>query len=461
MRNTRLGCLSGTGILTAVITALVIAGYAYASGGLMYSPGPLNAQSGGYLGGVTSHAEIGGNCNACHTAPWESEKMADRCGDCHSSIAAQMQDIASLHGEMFHDNPALTCRHCHPEHRGPDTPLTVLEGTEFPHEAVGYSLTSHQRSATRAAFTCDDCHHGDISTFTSDSCQTCHRQIDSAFALGHSIEYGDICLDCHDGVDRFGKNFRHDFTFQLTGMHSDLICSKCHTDARVVADFSKIPTDCNACHQKDEPHALRFGRDCTACHTADGWKPATFDHALSAFKLEGAHAEVKCDGCHLNNVQQDTPTDCYSCHQQADEHNSRFGSDCAACHQPTDWGDAAFDHNKSNLPLTGRHAGLACEQCHTSGQYAGLSAFCASCHGDPVFHAGMFGTDCASCHTPDNWFARYNGSHPGIADEGGSGINHGGGSCRDCHTQNLSTATCTKCHDNNNPDGEGDGDGHD
>ena len=43
MRNTnRLGCLSGVGIFTALITTLLIAGYAYAQGGLLDSPGPSN-----------------------------------------------------------------------------------------------------------------------------------------------------------------------------------------------------------------------------------------------------------------------------------------------------------------------------------------------------------------------------------------------------------------------------------
>ena len=45
MRTTnRLGCLTGTGIVTALLTALIIAGYAYARGGLMYNPGPLSTQ---------------------------------------------------------------------------------------------------------------------------------------------------------------------------------------------------------------------------------------------------------------------------------------------------------------------------------------------------------------------------------------------------------------------------------
>ena len=203
MRTARLGCFTGTGILAALITALIIAGYAYARGGLLYNPGPLNAQSGKILGGVASHAEIGGNCKACHAAPWESATMADRCAVCHAEIASQMQSAEQLHGALMHNNSNLSCRHCHPEHRGVDAQLTVITDAEFPHQLVGYSLTGHQFTAAREPFTCDDCHHGDITTFASDSCQTCHRQIDVSFTQAHLLAFGANCLACHDGVDRY------------------------------------------------------------------------------------------------------------------------------------------------------------------------------------------------------------------------------------------------------------------
>ena len=454
--SNRLGCLTGTGFIAALITALAIAGYAYARGGLMYNPGPLNAQRGEMLGGVTSHAETGDHCQACHTAPWESAKMEDRCAACHGGIAVQMKDVASLHGKMLHDNPQLGCRHCHPEHRGPDAPLTALQGAAFPHEAVGYSLNGHQFKAAQEPFTCDDCHHGDITTFASDTCQACHRQMDAAFALAHSLSYGDACLDCHDGVDRFGKSFRHNFAFRLSGRHADVICAKCHIDARALADFKTAPQDCLSCHRTDEPHEGRFGRDCAACHSVDGWTPAKFDHNLSDFRLIGEHAEVSCESCHQNGVYKGTPTDCYSCHRQDDDHNGEFGTDCSLCHNPSSWDNVDFDHNKSNFPLTGQHINAACEACHRNGQFAGLSTACVSCHSDPAFHAGMFGTDCARCHTTSNWYAPYRGKHPRVADEGGSGVNHGGATCRQCHTKTLRSATCTACHSSNNP---GDGGG--
>ena len=158
MRTNRLGCLSGSGIIAAIITTLLIVGYVYARGGLLYSPGDLNAQRGEMLGGVTSHAETGGDCKTCHTAPWERATMADRCLECHSNLSGQLQDVSSLHGRMMKNSTALTCRNCHPEHRGADASLTEMDEITFPHEAIGYSLKGHQFTAARKAFTCADCH---------------------------------------------------------------------------------------------------------------------------------------------------------------------------------------------------------------------------------------------------------------------------------------------------------------
>ena len=166
--------------------------------------------------------------------------------------------------------------------------------------------------------------------------------------------------------------------------------------------------------------------------------------------------KLHAKSCHRNNVFLGTPKDCYSCHQQADAHNGQFGTDCSACHNPSSWDNTDFDHNRTKFPLTNGHAGVACERCHSNGQFAGLATTCSTCHADPAFHAGMFGLDCASCHTVENWAAKYNGPHPGIADEGGSGVNHGGGTCRSCHTQTLREATCTQCHEGN-PEGGGEG----
>jgi hypothetical protein len=234
----------------------------------------------------------------------------------------------------------------------------------------------------------------------------------------------------------------------LSGKHIDVTCVDCHVNAV----FKGTPTDCYSCHSKDDKHAGQFGTDCSLCHTTSGWLPATFDHNLSSFKLTGKHAQVACANCHLNNIFKGTPTDCYSCHATADKHNGQFGRDCGACHTTSGWLPANFNH--SGFPLTAGHAGLPCTRCHSSGVYVGLSTSCVSCHGDPAYHLGLFGTNCAQCHTTSNWYAIYSGPHPNNCE--GPCINHEGASCRDCHTVNLSTATCTKCHQGGAPGGGGD-----
>ncbi len=445
--TSRLGCFTTTGIIAALVTMVVIAGAAFTQGGVLYSPGPLNAQSGETLGGVTSHAETGGECKACHVAPWGVMTMTDRCAACHLNVAAQMREVASLHGVMTHKNPNLKCGHCHPDHRGPDAPLTVATGADFPHEELGYSLNGHQLTVTREAFLCSDCHAGDITTFDPAVCADCHRQMDLAFTTAHELGWGGNCLSCHDGVDTYGNDFNHNnFVFPLIGKHVEVSCYACHTDARSVADMQAARQDCAACHLSQDEHAGRFGADCGVCHSAEGWTPAKFDHTLSVFKLEGEHTEVACEDCHKNNVYQGTPTDCYSCHAQDDEHNGEFGKDCTACHKPQTWDDAKVDHNLFAFKLEGEHANVRCENCHQNGVFKGTPLDCYSCHRQDDEHGGKFGIDCAACHTPSDWDnATFDHSRSAFPLTGA----HQQIDCEQCHVNSQFAGTpsaCVNCH---------------
>jgi hypothetical protein len=271
--------------------------------------------------------------------------------------------------------------------------------------------------------------------------------MDIVFAQAHLLTFGTDCLACHDGVDRFGDDFTHAaFSFKLIGAHSEVACGECHASSFNLTALQSAPQDCFSCHAANDPHQSRFGQDCGSCHSSEGWAPAKFDHNLSTFKLEGEHNEVRCEECHTNGIYVGTPTDCYSCHQQDDEHNGRFGTDCSACHTPNDWDTAIFDHNLSGFPLNGAHTNTPCERCHTNGQFAGLSSACLSCHAEPAQHTGLFGTDCAACHSTTAWKpATFNGPHT-------FPLNHGEGgvvSCATCHPANYSTYTCYGCHEHN------------
>lgn len=455
MNKNRLGCVSPIAIIASIITLLVIAGFAITSGGGFFSSGSLNAHTGENIGGVTSHAAIGNDCAKCHSAPWEAATLADRCQTCHQDITTQLRDPDSVHSAMLKGLP-ITCRGCHSEHRGPNAALTELQSGSFPHEKTGYSLNSHQRRSDGIPFICSDCHGEDISRFNPQTCTTCHEKIDPVFMTAHTKAYGTNCQGCHDGIETIGKNFDHNrVSFKLEGKHAELNCTQCHQNAHTAADFKSTPSNCSSCHLKDDAHAGKFGKDCATCHQVSGWKPATFDHNLSTFKLTGKHIEVKCESCHINDVFKGTPSTCIACHKKDDNHKGKFGQDCSVCHSTNGWEPATFDHNLSAFKLTGAHVNVVCEKCHVNNVFKGTPIECAGCHQNPAFHAGLFtGTACSKCHNTNRWLpGLYNGPHPGIADEGGRGVNHGGQGCRSCHTVNLSTATCTQCHDSNKPGG--------
>lgn len=402
MNNNRLGCLTGTGLIAVFAAVFVLAGVAFASGGQMFSPGDLNAQDGQILGGVASHAQIQ-ECGACHVPYWGREAMADRCIKCHSGIAEQMLTVAELHGLIMHKSPALACRDCHPEHRGASAPLTDLGRNIFPHDALGYSLNGHRQNINGKPFECADCHADDITTFASDSCLACHREMDILFAQAHLLEFGMDCLLCHDGIDTYGSDFEHNrFSFQLTGKHMGLACSKCHLNARSISDLQLTSQDCYSCHHRDDPHEFAYGAECQACHSPEGWSPANFDHNLSAFKLDGAHAGVACELCHKNGMYKNTPSTCVSCHAEPAAHFGQFGTDCAACHSTVAWTPASYN-GPHTFPMDHEGANGKCQACHPDS----LTAYtCYGCHEHNPSKVAQEHReegisdfqDCAACH---------------------------------------------------------------
>jgi hypothetical protein len=407
------------------------------------------------------------------------------CRDCHPEHRGASAPLTDLRNNTFpHEalgfslsghqltsaNATFACRDCHPDdiatfnrsicdscHRQIDAAFTQTHTTAFGtdclacHDGVdrlGKKNFSHtvfpfKLDGKHAGTACEKCHPNarklaDLKAAPQD-CNSCHQKDDK-----HQGKWLD-CAKCHAPDSWKNAKFDHNLAaFKLEAKHNDVACEKCHINSV----FQGTPKDCYSCHQKDDKHQGGYGQDCAACHKPTKWDDANVDHNLFAFKLESSHAQVKCEACHLNGVFKGTPADCYSCHQKDDQHQGKFGKDCSACHAPTKWGDATFDHSRSNFLLSGGHAKVACERCHVNGKFAGTSTACVSCHADPAFHAGAFGTNCKDCHGEFSWSrAKYNLSHPLVAGgEGGSGINHGGASCKECHPSTVYNATCVACH---------------
>jgi hypothetical protein len=360
-----------------------VASVALISGGAMFSPGPLSAVAGDAL-------PLGGvkshaelrDCMACHAAPWDIATMADRCLTCHTDIQAQLRDPQSLHGALPDPSGARACRACHTEHKGAQASLTSLDERSFPHDRLGFSLAAHRTKKSGQPFACADCHAKRLSQFDLAQCETCHRTYQADFVVSHISDFGKDCLSCHDGVDRFAK--------------------------------------------------------------------ARFDHNAFAFALVGKHIGVKCSQCHANARTladlKGAPQACAGCHTKDDAHKGAFGTNCAQCHTPEDWKKATFDHNLAAFKLTGKHANVACDKCHVNNVFKGTPQACAGCHSKDDAHKGVFGTDCAKCHTPEDWkqatfdhnlpVFKLTGAHVKVA-------------CDKCHVNNVfkgTPQTCAACH---------------
>lgn len=431
------------GVITALLTLIFVSGYTLLRGGILFSPGDLNAQSSGVtLGGVTSHAAA--DCAACHPSPWQAASIDDRCLACHTQVAADLRNNQTMHAILY-SGKALACRQCHPEHRGANAPLTSLTLENFPHEKVGFSLAAHQTFADGRPMLCEDCHTRSISRFDAAECAACHIELDSAYMQQHRVNFGEDCRACHDGVDRFSEFDHAQTVFPLLGEHAGAECADCHPSTRQPEDFSAAPAECYACHRADDAHNGEFGNTCETCHTSDSWQNAVFDHAKTNFPLDGLHAGIECKACHTAGYAG-TPRECYACHAQADAHQGRFGTTCETCHTTNGWKPATFDHSLAAFALTGAHQTVPCEQCHMDNVFRGTPQQCVACHAEPVFHLGAFSGMCETCHTADAWQpARFDQPHTFPINHGESGWN----SCKTCHPQNVNTYTCYGCHEHN------------
>jgi hypothetical protein len=254
----------------------------------------------------------------------------------------------------------------------------------------------------------------------------------------------------------------------LSKAHADLEsdCSKCHTPFKR-ADQGPL---CLGCHdhvavagdvrEKRGFHGLSpsvTAAECRTCHAehkgrdADivGFEREAFRHQLTDYPLHDAHTRVACEACHAaGKPYRDAPSTCIGCHASDDAHHGKLGKDCKSCHTETQWSHAVFDHRKTDFPLEGRHADVACALCHPAERYDGTPKDCATCHVVNDVHRGRFGAKCESCHTPSRWKTQ-SFDHARKTRFPLTG-KHGSIACEDCHTGGLYerklAMDCLSCH---------------
>lgn len=329
--------------------------------------GPLVAPRVSRLAGQVSpgplakpHADLEGTlkCTRCHGGG--EEGMRAKCVSCHKDVNWLAEQKRGFHGSR--DTRGATCASCHPDHAGEDFPMVKWpEGSaeRFDHRRAGYPLEQ-----THAELTCDKCH-------------TAKLQLSPAARLSAR---------------------------KLTG------------------GWIGLETGCTSCHEDIHRGALGGSADCRTCHDMGKWTVTPgFDHDTTGYALDGEHATVACDKCHLAAalkprrdaaghpipVYKPVPhQNCTACH--SDVHKGQFGPTCTECHSATGWKEIdrdRFSHDKTRYPLRGRHARMKCADCHGSFSTPALKrpafATCGGCHQDAhngtATLAGAI-VDCEKCH---------------------------------------------------------------
>jgi hypothetical protein len=207
--------------------------------------------------------------------------------------------------------------------------------------------------------------------------------------------------------------------------------------------------------------------------------------------LSKAHAKLEglsnCTKCHVAGAQLSAQR-CLDCHTEIEgrmaQHAGFHGrlppaeQACNKCHLEhqgrdfalVDWGPAgraAFDHARTGFSLTGAHAKLRCEQCHSAALIAdpavralgretflGASVRCSACHADE--HRSQLRSPCQDCHVTASWKPApgFDHARASFALAG----KHRSVECLQCHAKTrdakgefarfkpIAHASCTDCH---------------
>jgi hypothetical protein len=203
----------------------------------------------------------------------------------------------------------------------------------------------------------------------------------------------ELCYSCHPTGDGEGA-FNHSLSnFPLTGAHTTVTCSQCHSSG-----YAGTTTVCYDCHQSNyntasnpNHQSLSISTDCSSCHSTNAdWKPATFAIHNNYYAIVGAHTAIAndCNACHNGNYNN-APNTCYGCHQDRynattnpNHQSAGFPTECTDCHSQNAWEPSTFNHDNQFFPIySGKHREKwdACSDCHTNS--SNFSVFsCITCH---------------------------------------------------------------------------------
>jgi hypothetical protein len=263
------------------------------------------------------------DCEKCHLPGKPLAPLAfNACLDCHKDI----------HFGQFADRKQKgACEECHTVDRFVPSDFTVN---------IHNTSSSYKLEGAHLAVPCFICHKKvDIGrsdermqfTFKQTRCSDCHEDVHKGEVDKYKKKDG--CESCHNVASWKKVKFDHaDTKFPLEGRHKTTECSACHKPLDVGTkkeryQFLNLALDCLSCHE--DIHVGQFAEvggsvKCEKCHTPDSWFAEKFDHNRdSKYKIDGAHASVKCDGCHkTENIggkqavrYKPIGTECSTCHK--------------------------------------------------------------------------------------------------------------------------------------------------
>jgi hypothetical protein len=416
--------------------------------------GPLSPLFGQISPGdlTTAHSKLEGmsNCTKCHVLGEKVENS--KCLDCHTEIKDLMEKGKGYHSSS--DVKGKDCFKCHSEHNGRGFRIINFDPKGFDHNKTGYNLTGKHKEIE-----CNECHQPKyisnnnikriINTYLglTENCYTCHEDY-------HQNTLGNDCSSCHNTVSfKPASKFDHSLAaFHLTGAHEKVECVKCHVkEKRNNKEFQVFKgisfQSCESCHK--DVHNGKFGKDCTGCHSTSSFKDINrkeFDHNKTNFPLRGAHANVRCSGCHGSNLNSKPKfAKCTDCHKDA--HFGEFTvdkviKDCTYCHSVESFKITSFtiaDHSKIKFELTGAHLAVPCQSCHYQEKvkqwhFKNIGLSCIECHhnvhGTEIREKFMPQNDCTQCHSTASWEKiSFNHDFTNFKLEGKHQITK----CKDCH----------------------------
>ncbi len=360
-------------------------------------------------------------------------------------IAFYVQGQTSPHGNGF----KIDCAQCHTS-----TNWKVnLKDIQFNHDNTGFKLAGQHK-----AVNCRECHLALSFKDPRRNCLDCHTDV-------HDQSLGKDCAKCHTPNSWIIANVTemHQQTrFPLLGAHRSATCTDCHHSASRLK-FEPLGIACVDCHKKDfqdtsDPNHVtgKYSTDCLECHSAgsESWHTGVINHDF--FPLTGGHS-VGCGLCHTGGTYKKIPTDCNSCHNkqftasQTPKHvEAGIPVKCETCHNISGWKPSTFNHLTTGYELKGTHKSVVqCSDCH-KGNLTNAPQTCVGCHQvqyntAPNHKAQAFPTDCAKCHTQNNWIeSSFNHTLTNFPLTG----SHTKVQCTLCHKNGYAgtPTACNSCH---------------